>query len=157
MNSAPPPPRYKIVERGRRLVTIDALTGVELGLSAQLRGRDPVFDAKPVARLEGKSGAHPAAHTPQATPNAPVAASPWGGRPGTSVDLSKLGNGTEVQPAALRWMVLLAAAGLIIFLLIISSLWIVIVAAFVFPLTRGFAVDLTKKLLARAADWARAG
>lgn len=156
-----PPPRYRIIERGRRLVTVDTMTGQEVGLSAHLRA-DPTFGVrKPteIGAMETTQAARSTAVVPVVAPQrsgAPVS-SPW--QP--SAPRSMTGALTQGAPAAgnkaFRGIMVLVGVMIAIVLIFSLYLWFPIVALLWFPQTRPMVLDAAKKGIARLKAWVDAG
>lgn len=85
MLDKPPPSRYRIVERDRRLVTIDTWSGQETGTaesseSASLEGRSTRLGAGPQDMGQGRAllGTTASQASAAAPSNAPTNPGPWG-------------------------------------------------------------------------------
>lgn len=99
-----PQGRYKIVERDRRLVTIDTLTGEEVGLGGAPKPVDQRSSATmPAVAGANQSGRAPAVPTP--SPSPPLSSDEHQGRTG-------------------RIMLILVGATALLIFLILSGAWI---------------------------------
>ena len=139
-----PPPRYRIMERGRRLITVDTATATEVGLAAQLGG-DPVFMVSPVTSLTDlrpHSHAGEAAYTPAEPKRAP------------QVIRAQMAGPTKPPAMTGRWVVVLVGVMALIGFLIMTSLWIVVVLLLMNGTTRGWLAKGLKPLAIRIKEWA---
>lgn len=139
-----PPPRYRILERGRRLITVDTATATEVGLASRL-GDDPVFMVSPVTSLTDlrpHSHAGEAPFTPTPSQSAPQIIRAQ--MPGTAKPTAMTG----------RWAIVLAGCIAMIGFLIMTSLWIVVVLLLINGTTRGWLAKALKPLAIRIKEWA---
>ncbi len=138
-----PPPRYRIVERGRRLITVDTALSREVGLAASLPD-DPVFRVAPVTaftELRPHSHAGQPAYTPSQsslTAHLPAGLSAGGNRQG-------------------RWAALLIGATGLVFVLFLTNLWIIIVLMMLNGTTRSWLSGALKPIALKAKAWADGG
>ena len=142
MNSMPPP-RYRILERGRRLITVDTHTATEVGLAAQLGG-DPVFMVSPVTSFTNLRP-HSHAGEPPFTPRSST--------PAPHIIRAEMPSATATNPGG-RWLLVLAAGIMFIGFLIMTSLWIVVLLLMVNGTTRGWVLNALKPLGQRIKSWA---
>jgi hypothetical protein len=121
-----PPSRYRIEQRGRRLVTIDTKTGQQAGLMPPPAGRDPLegIAAKPVGPKQPLNFGAPA-------------------RP----PLAKLAVSNQGKPLKLMALVLLASMAALV--LIVTSLWIPVIIALLIPQVRAALGPPVKAAFAR--------
>ena len=120
-----PPSRYKIIERDRRLVTIDTLTGAEMGAKAV-----PVPTAS-APQSEADMNARVSALGPALKANRPSASTaPASGRAGR-----------------IAILVMAGIAGLLF--LILTGAWVVVAMALAFPPVRAVALTAVKTATAR--------
>lgn len=134
MLDRPPSTRYKVIERDRRLVTIDTWSGQETGASASseaasLQSRSLRLGAGPQQTGQGRAALGTSAS--QASADAPSAAtatklSPWGQKPKSIAS-------TERQSRIIGLVFAGFAIGTV---LILTGLWIPIVIAMLVPQIR---------------------
>jgi hypothetical protein len=140
-----PPSRYKIIERGRRLVTIDTLTGQEVGLGNTLVSPDAPVDL-PI------QSAHVA--TPMES-SSPVS-SPVPPTPGVRRAPLRANEQNDSGRAMRTVHVVIAAIALIAFL-IFTGLWMIAaVALFIVPV-RQWLLSALKRAATRYIDQAAKG
>ncbi len=136
-----PPPRYRIIERGRRLITVDTALSQEVGLAAALPD-DPVFRVAPVTALaELRPHSHagqPAYAPPQSSLTAHMPSGMSGNRQG-------------------RWAILLIAATGLVFALFLTNLWIIVVLMMLNGTTRSWLSGALKPIALKAKAWADGG
>jgi hypothetical protein len=150
---APPPTRYRIEERGRRLVTIDSITGQAVGLSATLQGDLTFGVTKPTAepRLLTQLASSATMTSAPATANAASTApqpSPW------RATARQTAGGSAKNGAGGRWLILLVLSVPAIIMMFTFYLWVPLVMAFWFPFTRPFAKAALGKGWSRLSRWA---
>jgi hypothetical protein len=135
-----PPPRYRIVERGRRLITVDTMLSREVGLAASLPD-DPVFRVAPVTAMTAlrphSNVGQPAFAPPQTSLTARLP-------PGMSGSSNKQG----------RWATLLIAATGLVFVLFLTNLWIIILLMMLNGTTRSWLSAMLKPVALKAKAWA---
>lgn len=155
-----PPPRYKIVERGRRLITVDVRTGAELGMSALL-GADPVFSvarqkSMTAAAAQAEHGGDLMASTPDKRPTPDKASQ---GRSVSALAVNRVAHNTDPAGGrnAGRWMVVAFLAVLVVILVFSLYLWVPIAMLLWFPATRPLVIGLLKRGVAAARDWVNSG
>ena len=149
-----PPPRYRVIERGRRLVTLDSLHGVEVGLASLLQG-DPTFGiSRPTPALEAAAAMPARMPVPQARA-APLEAPPV--RVIANAPHSSMPSAASVAEAVQPGRVAVVAFGLlaITIFLIASSLWIGVVLLLWLPQSRGFILAGAKRAASRIGAWTR--
>ena len=147
-----PPSRYRVEERGRRLVTIDTRTGQEFGADMAL-GSAPVRDrmtAAPVSKMLERVGTD--APLSQRSALSAVTIAPASGEARPSVAGLNLKPGSGAKLATLAAGVLMLAV-----FLIITNLWIVVVIAFAIAPVRSAALTLGKAALRKYLDQAATG
>ena len=126
-----PPSRYKIIERDRRLVTIDTLTGAEMGAKA-----------KPLPRALASQGdadtnARVSALGPVLKANRPSAPATPSASAATASD----------RTGRIAILVMAGIAGLLF--LILTGAWVVVAMALAFPPVRAVALTAVKTATAR--------
>lgn len=137
---SPYPSRYRVIERGRRLITIDTLTGEEVG---GLRA----MPAPPSTTLDRPGSAEP-------EPASPRIEAPQIARAPLSETVSALSVRRAPQKLQLSGKLPLVVAGgiaLIIFL-IVTNLWIFVVIAFLVPQIRAAVFAQAKTAIAKLKD-----
>lgn len=135
-----PPPRYRIVERGRRLITVDALTGEEIGLGATLANVDLAGAKQTVAppRNKGSSSLGAAPIATAREPNTHLATA-LSALPGEATQPPKALNSIMApdKQAQQGKIIGLMIVGLVALgFLILSGLWVVPLALMIVPMTR---------------------
>jgi hypothetical protein len=154
MLDKPPPSRYRIVERDRRLVTIDTWSGQETGTAASseaasLEGRSLRLGAGPQNMGQGRatlgttaSQASADAPSNAAAPNAVPKPGPWGSAPKSLAS-------TERQTKIIG----LVFAGLAIgAILILTNLWLPAIVVLLVPQIRNAVWSAAKPALTRFLD-----
>ncbi len=138
-----PPPRYRIVERGRRLITVDTALSQEVGLAASLPD-DPVFRVSPVTALADLT---PHSHAGQPAYERPANSPTLSLPPMSAADGSKHG----------RWIIVMMAGGAVIFTLFLTNVWIILVLAMLNAKTRSLLANALKPLALKVKAWADGG
>lgn len=149
MLDKPPPSRYRIVERDRRLVTIDTWSGQETGTAASseaasLERRSLRLGAGPQNMGQGRAtlGTTASQASADAPSNAPSKPGPWGAAP-------KSPGSTERQTKIIG----LVFAGLAVSaVLILTGLWLPAVVVLLVPQIRNPVWAAAKPALARFLD-----
>lgn len=141
MLSRLPPTRWRVVERGRRLITVDAVTGQEIGLGANL----PPIDLNGTPRLRQ---AKPAQRATLAAPaQASVPAVKGGSRAAAPERSTTL---PSTMPAghynANKLILLVVGSVFLLFILIFSGAWIFAAAALFFAPVRQALTPVGAKL-----------
>ena len=135
-----PPPRYRIEEKGRRLITVDGATGQRVGLAAHLSG-DPVFGVRVPSELKGGMPSAKAAleTAPPATTKPSALALPRANAPdqkrivrAPGAGLSQVKSGSSTG----RWIIVALLAVPLIFVVFALYLWVPIAVMLWFPATR---------------------
>lgn len=152
-----PPPRYRIVERGRRLITIDTLTGQEIGLGASLANVDLAgarqTAAPPRNKTSSSLGAAPVTPVVASAASRSSALNPLQAVPAAPAGFSA-GN---VSPDKQGKIVGLIVFGFIaVIFLIATGLWFIPVLLMIVPQSRKAIVPVAKaafsKYMGQAAN-----
>lgn len=138
-----PPPRYRIIERGRRLITVDTALSREVGLAAALPD-DPVFRVAPVTALTNLRPHSHAGQPAYAPPQESLTA---------RLPPAMAGNGSKQG----RWAIVLVAAAALIFTLFLTNLWIILVLLMINGTTRGWLSTGLKPMVLKVKAWADGG
>ncbi len=146
MLDKPPPSRYRIEERNRRLVTIDTWSGQETGTAqsseaASLGGRSLRLGAGPQTMGQGRAtlgttAVQASADAPSAAPTKP---GPWGSTPKSLAS-------TERQTRIIALVLGAFAVGTV---LILTGLWIPVLVIGLVPQLRNLAWNAIKPALMR--------
>jgi hypothetical protein len=157
MLDKPPPSRYRIVERDRRLVTIDTWSGQETGTAASseaasLEGRSLRLGAGPQNMGQGRAtlgttAVQASANAPSNTasntlPNAPAKPGPWGSAPKSLAS-------TERQTKIIGLVFAGLAVGAV---LILTNLWLPAIVVLLVPQIRNAVWSAAKPALTRFLD-----
>ena len=119
-----PPARYKIIERDRRLVTIDMLTGAEIGAKAVPLPTDSV------PQNEADTATRVSALGPIVNANRPSATAPGSDRTGR-----------------IALLVMAGIAGVLF--LFLTGAWVVVAIALAIPPVRALAITAVKTAIGR--------
>lgn len=140
-----PPSRYRIVERGRRLITIDTLTGQEIGLGASLANVDLAGARQTVAPARNKTssslGAAPVTSAVATAVSRSTALNPLQAVPPAPAAFPS----GKVSPDKQGKIIGLIAFGFIaVIFLIATGLWFIPVLLMIVPQSRKVIVPVAK-------------
>ncbi len=132
--------RYQIVERGRRLVTIDMETGAEIGQAANVPMDLAASDSLKVSgQVQKPLGQLSSIEAPQTSTQ--------------NMGLPRPNNTVETSNRMGRMMIVGFAGICIVAVIILLQLYFIIGAFLILPITRPLVLSLSSKIYKRVVAW----